>query len=374
MDGWAAARAKAGPTSTAHQDTVDMVRRSVILLVMAGLAACDFPTEPPLWDTTWQVPVESIVVSAADLLPASVDVNADSTEFISETPEASIQVSLAELCTLCVLVDGIRTPKPEFADTQTTSTSLPAELVSATLAGGSFDVVMDHSFNFDPLRPNSDPDAPTGYVVFRVTSSGAVVAYDSISGDDTAFPSGITLAPDLAVQPVQVSGSIDLEVVIYSPEGDSVTVESSDTAGVTLNPSTVRISQVTIDAASITIDPVDTTMDFSGVDSTAIDHVQSGALLVAVANPWDVTGTMDVTFQPPTPSIRRSFTLDPGSYQERIDFSGSEIRSMLRAGEVGVRATGSVSSTGTLTLAPADRLQVDGNLELVVLIGDTEGL
>lgn len=351
-----------------------MARRIALVLVMTGLGACEFPTEPPRWDTTWQVPVESIVVGAAELLPPGVEVSPDSTAFTTETPEASIRVSLAELCTLCVVFDGIRTPKPEFGDTQTTSTTLPSELVAATLAGGSFDAVMGHSFNFDPLRPGSGAGAPTGYIVFRVTSNGAVVAYDSISGDDTAFPPGTTLTPDLTVQPVQVAGSIDLEVLIYSPEGDSVTVESSDTAGVTLNPSTIQIAQVTIDAASITIDPVDATMDFSGVESTAIDHVQAGALLLAVDNPWDVTGVMDVTFQPPTPSIQRTFTLDPGSYQERIEFSASEIRSMLSAGEVGVRATGTVSSSGTLTLTPMDRLQVDGALELVVLVGDTEDL
>ena len=351
-----------------------MVRRSAILLMMAGLAACEFPTEPPRWDTTWQVPVESIVVGPADLLPTSVEVSPDSTTFITETPEASVQVSLAELCTVCIAFDGMRTPKPEFWDTLTTSTSLPSELVAATLAGGAFDAVMSHNFNFDPLRPGSDPGAPTGYIVFRVTSSGAVVAYDSISGDDTGFPPGTTLTPDLAVHPVQVSGSIDLDVLIYSPEGDSVTVESSDTAGVTLNPSTIQLARVTIDAASIAIDPVEATMDFSGVESTAVDHVQAGALLIDVDNPWNVTGDMDVTFQPPTPSIQRSFTLSPGSYRERLDFSASELRSMLSAGEVGVRAIGSVSSSGPLTLAPADRLQVDGTLELVVLIGDTEDL
>lgn len=351
-----------------------MLRRSVVLLALAGLTACEFPTEPPRWDQTWQVPVESIVVHSTDLLPASVDVNADTSAFVTETPEASIQVTLADLCTLCLVVDGMQAPKPEFGDTLSAGTNVPSELISATLAGGSFDVVMGHNFNFDPLRPSSDPGAPTGYIVVRITSNGAVVAYDSISGDDTSFPSGVTLKPDLPVQPVQISSTIDMDVLIYSPEGDSVLVETSDTAGITLHPSTVEISQVVVDASSITIDPVHATMDFSGVGETAIDHVQSGALLVDVSNPWDVSGTLDVTFQPPAPSIQRTLTLDPGTYQDRIDFSSSELRSMLEAGEVGVQATGSVSSSGPLTVTPAQRLQVDGALELVVLIGDTETL
>lgn len=341
-------------------------------LPLASLVACDVPTEPPRWDQTWVVPVASIVIGASDLLPEGVDVNQDTSAFVAETPEASIHATLAEVCTTCIIVNGLRTAKPEFADTLTTGTTLPAEVVSATLVGGAFDVVVGHNLNFDPLRPSADPAAPRGYMVFRVTSSGAVVAYDSISGDDTAFPGGTTLTPDLTVRPVEVSNTIDIEIYIYSPEGDSVTVQASDTAGITLRPSTVEISEVVLDAASITVDPVHATMDFSGVDATAIDHVQSGALLVAVANPWDVSGTLDVTLQPPFPSIQRSLTLSPGTSQDRLDLGAGEIRAILTAGEVGVRATGTVTSTGAVVVTPSQQLAVDSNLELVVLIGDTE--
>ncbi|MDX1578155.1 MAG: hypothetical protein R3266_06710, partial [Gemmatimonadota bacterium] len=167
------------------------LRTLVVFLVLAGLAACEFPTEPPRWDTTWQVPVEAIRVRATDLLPASVDVNADTSAFVTETPEASIRVALSDLCEVCLLLDGVRTAKPAFTDTQSTSTSLPSELVSATLAGGSFDLVMGHSFNFDPLRPSATAN---GHIVIRITSAGNVVAEDSIDGADTAFPTGTTLS------------------------------------------------------------------------------------------------------------------------------------------------------------------------------------
>lgn len=349
-----------------------MQRRLVWVLALTGLVACDFPTESPLWDQTWVVPVESIVVRATDLLPEGVDVNEDTTAFTAETPEATIRVTLAEVCTQCLLLNGLRTRKPEFGDTVTTETTLPSELVSATLAGGAFDVVVGHNLNFDPLRPSSDPAAPRGYLVFRFSSNGTVVAYDSISGDDTAFPGGTTLTPDVPVRPVEVSSSIVLDVYVYSPEGDSVTVEALDTAGLTLRPSIVEISQVTVEASSTTIDPVRTTMDFSGVDSTAIEHVQSGALLVDVDNPWNVTGTLDVILDPPDPAIERSLTLRPGTYQDRLEFSASEQRALLDAGVVGVEATGSFGSTGPIVVTPAQALVVDGNLELVVLIGDTE--
>lgn len=347
------------------------MRRLLWIPLLLGPAACEFPTESPLWDQTWVVPVESIVVGATDLLPDDVDVNADTTAFTAETPEATIRVTLADVCTSCLILNGLRTRKPEFGDTVTTETTLPSELVSATLAGGAFDVVVGHNLNFDPLRPSADPGAPRGYMVFRFSSNGTVVAYDSISGDDAAFPGGSTLTPDLPIRPVEVSSSIVLDVYIYSPEGDSVTVEAFDTAGLTLHPSVVEISQVTLEASSITIEPVRSTMDFSGVDSTAIEHVQSGALLVDVANPWNVAGTLDVTLEPPDPAIQRSLALRPGTYQDRIEFTASEQRALLDAGVVGVEATGSFASTGSVVVTPAQQLVVNGNLELVVLIGDT---
>jgi hypothetical protein len=347
-----------------------MTRRVAWTLLLVGLPACDFPTEPPRWDQTWVV--ARIVVAATNLLPESVDVNADTTAFIAETPAAVIHATLADVCTTCLVVNGLRTPKPEFADTLATGTTLPSEIVSATLVGGAFDVVVGHNLNFDPLRPSADPTAPRGYMVFRVTSSGAVVAYDSISGNDTPFPGGTNLTPDLSVLPVEVSSSIDIEIYIYSPEGDSVMVQASDTAGITLHPSTVEISRVTLDAASIVVSPVHATLDFSGVDSPVIDHVQSGAWLVDVDNPWDITGTLEVTLEPPFPSIQRSLALEAGTYRDRLDLSGGELRAMLAAGEVEVEATGSIASPGNVVVTPAQELVVDGNLEFVVLIGGTE--
>lgn len=351
-----------------------MVRRSLLALTLVGLAACDLPTEAPRWDQMWVVPVERITVNAAELLPSSVDVNADSSAFITETPEASIRLALSEMCTTCAVLDGTTAPKPEFGYTVTTSTTLPSELVSATLAGGSFSATMAHDFNFDPLRPSADPTAPRGYLVVRITSSGSLVAYDSIDGNDVAFPGGTSLSPDLPIRPVEVSSSLDMEVYIYSPEGDDLTIEASDTAGVTLHPSTVEIADVTIDAASITIDPVSTTMDFGDVDSTALEHIQSGALLLGVSNPFDVTGTLDLTFQNVVPRIQRDVPLRTGTYEERLDFTSDEVRSMVGAGIVDVVATGTVGSTGPVTVTPDQALLVDTDLEVVVLIGSTEGL
>ena len=348
-----------------------MLLRTVTLLALAGLAACDVPTQLPQWEQAWLVPGPEIAVSAADFMPASVGLNADSTLFLATTPVTAVSYTLAELCSACADVDGTLAAKPEFQDTQTVATPLPAGLVSATLSGGSLQAALAHDLSFDPLRPSTDPSSPRGYLVIRVRSGGSLVAYDSIDGADEAFPAGTTLTPSLPVQPVQVADGFGVEIIVYSPQGDPVVIDASDTVGVTIGPSTLEVSQATVDATAITIAPATTTLDL-GVDSTTAARVRGGALRLAVSNPLDVTGTLDLAFLV-SPVVRKSMAVVPGDSQERVEFTGEELGSILAGPGVPVETSGSVSATaGTITVTPTQRLTLTSELELVVLIGPTE--
>jgi hypothetical protein len=355
-----------------------MVRRTVVTLAAVGLAACEFPTEMPRWEQTWEVPGERITVSVAELLPAGVTISDDGASFVTDAPGTSLQLTLSEMCpTACAPFDGMVAPKPAFGDTITTSTALPADLVSATLSGGSFSATMAHNFNFDPLRPSVDPDNPRGFIVVRITSNGNVVAEDSIDGADRAFPEGTSLTPSLLVQPVTVTDTLDIEIRIFSPAGDNTTIELSDTLGITVDPSTLEIAQATVNAASLTIDGEESTMDFGGVDDALVERVQSGVLVVDVSNPFTVTGSLDMTFTLPFRTIQRSLAIAEGSYQERLEFSGDELRDLLGSETVGVTTSGTIAASGaggTVTIDPTQVLTLDNDFELVVLIGPTEDL
>lgn len=356
-----------------------MMRRCVALLALTGasVTACDVMTEPPMWEQTWVVEGETIELSVAELLPTGVGVNADTTAFVTEAPGASVTFSLADMCgSACTTFDGFVAPKPEFSDTITTTTSLPADLVSATLAGGSFDVTMAHDFNFDPLRPSSDTAAERGFIGITVRSGGSIVADTTISGEDQAFPAGTTLTPSMAIRPVEVSNTLAIEVRIYSPAGDTTTIESSDTLGVTLAPSTIGISEATVAATSITLDPTATTMTFGELEEggVVIDRIQSGALRFRVQNPFAITGTMNVEFQLPGVTIQRTLNISQGSYSARVEFTGDELRQILASGEVDVVTSGTVTAPeGTLTVTPRQKLVLENDFELVLLIGGSTG-
>lgn len=352
-----------------------MLRRLAIL-AFVGLAACEFPTEPPKWDQTWQVPGETVTVSVADLLPAGIDLTPDSSAFETDAPGTTIVLSLSEMCGgACDAANGFSVPKPEFTDTITTSSALPSDLVSAQLSGGSIDATLGHNLSFDPLRPSTDP-SNTGYLTVRVTSNGNLVAFDSIDGADTPFDSLTTLTPNLQIQPVQVTNNLDIQIVIYSPQGDITPIDTSDTLGVSVATSTIQISEATVNASSITIDPNSTSMDFGGVDSTLVDQIQSGALLFDISNPFTVTGTLDVSFQGSGfLPIQRSLTISQGTYADSLAFTGDELRSILGSDAVDLVASGSVSASGgTVTVTPAQELVLDNQFRLVLLIGSTEDM
>lgn len=352
-----------------------MTRRCLTLLALTGAAAaaCDYPTSPPMWEQTWVVPGETIALSVAELLPDGVSLNEDTSAFVTEAPDASITVTLGDMCGGdCTLFDGQVAPKPAFGDTLTTSTALPADLVSATLAGGSFDVVMAHDFDFDPLRPSSDPAAERGYVGITVRSAGNVVADTTISGEDHAFPTGTTLSTPVAIRPVDVSNSLAIEVRIYSPAGDETTIESSDTLGVRLSSSIVEIAEATVVASSLVLDPTSTTMSLGGLDaeSPPLEQIQSGALRFRIENPFAVAGTMSVEFQLPDGAIQRDLDIAEGSYSARIEFTGDELRRILSSDEVSIVTSGTATAPdGTITVTPRQELILETDFELVLLIG-----
>ena len=350
-----------------------MLRKTATALLFLGLAACEFPTEPPRWEQTWVVPGEEVSVSVAELLPTGIFISADSSAFVTTAPAASLQFSLANLCgSTCDPLNGQLAPKPAFSDTFSTTTTLPADLVSAELVGGSFSTSLTHNFNFDPLRPTDDPAGPFGYIVAEIRSAGAVVAYDSIDGADQDFPTGSTLNPSLAIQPVTIDNLLTIEIRISSPDGDPVVIDTSDSLSVSVAPSAVEIGEATVSVGTVTLDSTSTAVDF-GVDSASVERIQSGALRFDISNPFTVTGSLDLTFGGITPAIQRTLTLQEGTYEERVDFTGDELRSILGSETVELFTSGSVTATGgTLTITPTQALTLNNEFELVVLIGPTE--
>ncbi len=210
-------------------------------------------------------------------------------------------------------------------------------------------------------------------MLVRVMSSGNLVAYDSISGDDQAFPAGTPITTQLEILPVDIADSLGIEVAIYSPAGDPTEIDTSDTLGITVPPATVQFSEATVTVGDVTIEPVTATLDFGGVDTTLVERIQSGALLVDVANPFSVAGALDVRLDGGFPAIQRSIAIREGTYADSVTLTGAELQSILGSESTDVVASGTLAATaGTVTVTPTQRAVLDTRLRMVVLIGPTE--
>lgn len=351
-----------------------MFRRRNLVLAALAVAACDVPTEPPMWEQTWVVPGENITLGVAEVLPAGVSVSADGSEFVTTVPATGVVATLGEMCADCSGMNGMVVPKPAFSHTVTTVTTLPAALVSASLTGEQFALDLDHDLSFDPLRPSAAADAERGYLLFEVSSDGAVIARDSISGDDQAFPAGVTLGLIVPAQPVDITRTLDVAVTIYSPAGDEVEIDTTDRVSIQLLPSTVSMSQATIEASSIAVNAAAAELDLAGVDSTLVSRVRSGALRLDMMNPFEVEGTLSLDFDVGSRTFQKSLPVVPGASSVAVDFTGAELQDLLAAGNVAVTAAGTLSAPGgTLTLFPEDTMLMESLLELVILVGGSEG-
>ena len=351
-----------------------MFRRWILVLAALAVAACDVPTQPPAWEQTWMVPGEEMTVGVSEVLPAGVSVSADGSAFQASVPGAGVVVRLGDACPDCSAFDGLTVAKPAFSHTVTMATSLPAAVVAASLTGDRFALDLEHDLSFDPLRPGSGTGAERGYVVIEVTSQGAIVARDSISGNDQAFPAGVSLGPVLPIRQVDVAGSMDISMTVYSPAGDPVEIDTSDTLGIRLRPAVVSMSRATIAADDIGVTAVETELDLTGVDPELVSRVQSGALRLDISNPFEVEGTLSFELAGGSSTFRRDLALVPGASSVSIEFTGDEVRDLLDAGAVTLNAAGTLSAPGgTLTVAPGDTLLMDSFLELVLLVGGSEG-
>lgn len=353
------------------------------LAALAGCAfvalACDVPTGLPIWNTVWQVPADSTEVTVASLLPSSVsivDAGAGTKAFSFSLPAASTSTTLGEACYACAAAAGSRVPKPEFTLSDSATVQLPADVVNADIIGGSVDYTLTNGFDFDPLNPG-----PTrGWMRILVTSGSTIVARDSVDGASLALPSGATVnrsMPLLASRttPIRVNGPVTLVATLFSPAGDTVTVNTSEQFSVTAAAHDITISQVAINVPSTSFNPQHTTIDLSGLDR-ANGKITSGAVILTITNPFAVGGSLSLEFSAPNGAhVSKAFTLNVGGTGTapstiRLDLTAAEINSLVGQKNVAITVSGTVSSpNGPVTVTPTERMALTALVEATIVTG-----
>ena len=340
------------------------MRRSIPILLIVSLAACDVPTRAPQWDVEWNVPAATSRMSVSSLLPSNIGTVADSSAFVISLAPVSVVRSLGSDCAQCT---GVMAPKPEFTLSEWMQTTLPADLVSASVDNNTLSVSISSNLTFDPLRPSASTSAPRGWMKLVVSNGSNIVGVDSVNGATVALPSGGTLVRNIVLSgPVSASSPVRVDATLYSPAGDPVAADPSRTVTVSAVAPNLRVANVVVSVVGRTVSATPMEQDLRDITSDVTDRVQRGSLLFTIDNPVAVQGTLAVQFTALGVTIDKSISVAPGSTQRSVDFTKDELRSLFGK-KVLVSVSGPVSATGqNVALSPKQVIAVTTRLDIVL--------
>ena len=342
---------------------------------LALLAACDVPTsvpKSPILDLRWVVPSQSTRITVANLLPldGSVKILPDSSGFTVSIASATVTRTLSQDCATCVAASGLTAPKPAFVASASVSTAVPGDISSATLTGGTLQVVVNNGYTFDPLRPNPAAGTPTGYAVIIVSNGANVIGRDSVNGATTRLSPGESLTRAIPLAGTLTGSSpITVSVSLNSPAGEPVLIDASRKITVTVTPTGLQVASASVAVVNRQVN-ASSTIDLAGIDSTIINRVQKGSLLLTIVNPFTVTGTLTVKLTPSGgTTITKTVPLQLGTTTASIDFTAVELKSLLGR-SVAISYAGAVNSTaGAVSVTPRQAVVVTTRLDINLQVG-----
>lgn len=353
------------------------------LLGFVGVAACDvyaIATDPfPGLIQTWNLPIATTRISVASLLPAGVAIFStpssnppDSSAFTVSVNSVSFSRRIGAYCALCQTLNGTVAPKPAFIinpDTGST-VSLPANVVSASLLGGTVTYRLTNGLSFDPLRVSANLANPQGRIIIVVRSGSIVFARDTLKGETQALPANTgTITRALPLQSGPIANAITVDLEVQSPAGDNTFINANGVLGASATVTGLRVGAVTVNVPSATLNSgAAEEIDLGDLDSNFTSRVLNGALELTVTNPFAVAGNMGVQFNvSPGPAISKTATLAAVTTPQRlaVTFDSTEISRILKSSpSATMLMTGTVSAPAPITVTPKQVISMENRFVL----------
>ena len=347
------------------------VEKAVLLIVLAALSGCDVPTALPIFDVRWVVPVEETSISVVELLPADVDTAGGN--FAVDVAPVLLSQTLGGLCPACIPVDGLTVPKPVFNLVYSQSGSLPTDVVSVELVSGLISMAIQNNLGFDPINPSAAISGTFTVTLYDTDITGRQldqVILDGANGDQ--LPSGGTTMIPLNLAPGTITSAIFAVIDVVSPAGDPVPINIANSFDITVTVGTVSVSSATLDVDGLAVNLDPTPLDAEDIDSTVVNRIQSGSLILDIQNPFGVGVDLSLDISGPFPSspIQKSLSIGSGATSSvTLTYTAIELQSFL--GQSGVQITGAgtvVSPGGPATVTPTDEVVIEADLDIVLEI------
>lgn len=362
-------------------------RRAALLIALVGVAsvaACDLPSEAPIFQQTWIVPTDSASIGATTLLPSGVrDTVIGATPAFVVSPSATVvNTTLGSICSAsaCQSVTTVSAPTPAFtspAGLLGSTINLPTGVNSAIVTGGTLRVSITNNLGFDPLRPNGPVTAPYGQIIFSI-SSGAVTRTDTIRGSASqGLPTAATTALTATLPTGVYAGSVSIAVTLVVPAGGTASLNRANTFSLTSSLQNFSVSQATIMVNNVAINTSPVSFGLSDVD--LVDQVQGGGVLLDIVNPFTVSATLNVVFAAPAQGTGSAVTISKPitipaqrTSSTSVTLTQAELRSLLGKSGVSIRVDGTATGTGvgrSTIVEPASQITLRTKLQLILNVG-----
>ena len=343
--------------------------RVILLVTLAALSGCDYPTAVPLIDQRWVFPIDDQSISVVELLPADVVISGGN--FQVDIPPATLNQTLGELCPACIPLDGLTELKPAFNLVYDQSTSLPTDVVSVELVSGSISLAIQNSLGFDPISQAPASPGTLTITLYETDMNGRQLAQVVLDGATDVLPVGLTTIP-LTLAPGTITSAIFTEVDFDSPLGNSVLIDINAGFDVTMTVGTLVVSSATINVDGVSVNIDETQLNLEDIDPDIVSNIQSGSLILDVQNPFGVA--INVVIEIGGPGIMTlQRTLDIGSgptSSATLSYTGLELQSFLGKPGVFFRGVGTVVSPGfPATVTPTQVAVIEAKLDVVLEIG-----
>jgi len=320
--------------------------------------ACDIPTELPIIQQRWILPVDDIALDQAELLPSSVSIVGDQYD-VSVADGVSSEI-VGNLCAACAAVNGVTGPAPAFSGTFSSVENLPMDVIGADVASGSVELQIDNQLGWDPIAGGGSLS-----ITLRGDSGGPVLATLLLDNPTDVLPNGVTTVRTISLGAGLIEGGIEATISIESPGGQITTMDTSNSITVTAVTSSMRVWGATVDIDGLTAELTEEELEVEDLDDSILDGLVSGTVILEVTNPFGLVYTGEVVVGPVTKSVVISAA---ATSAVEIGFTGDELRSFLGVAGVTLSGTGLISG-GPATVTPSDTLTIDPSLDLVVELG-----
>jgi hypothetical protein len=348
-------------------------RRMYALTAAAALAvlgACDVPTQAPIWDTSWQVPVNDDSIEVGQLLPGGI--TSTGVVFQVDVQTDSIRTSLGQLCGApCAAVHGTTAALPAFTSTVFFEDSIPQNVLLVTPAPGeTYAYELTNNLSFDPLLPQAGVFGMI--VVGLVDPDSNIVGVDTLRGQALTFGVGSTLARAMALNNAAVGGPFQLAAKVIIPAGATVPIDTAGKLTVKTTEDSVGITSVRVVVDSIAIASFAREVDLTDLAGDVEEVVQSARIRIHIENPMAIAGGILVEFQDGIGNQiipAKPLSLAVGASTQEVGLNLSEVLTLLAQGVVTMKVTGAVSGTlasNAADLHPDDVAQLSSRIFLTL--------